>query len=86
MLNPTFIDFPKPRDTKLQENQAIIYNTGPTFKLNSVYRTPTVGIGSTYILSLRDQRQGSNQENADVEYFTAEATFKYTIYDLTSSL
>ena len=24
--------------------------------------------------------------NADVEYFTAEATFKYTIYDLTSSL
>ncbi len=64
MLNPTFIDFPKPRDTKLQENQAIIYNTGPTFKLNSVYRTPTVGIGSTYVLSLRSQRQASNQENA----------------------
>ena len=63
-LDPTFVDCPKPRETKLQENQAIIYNTGPTFKLNSVYRTPTVGIGSTYILSLRDQRQGSNQENA----------------------
>ena len=63
-LNPTFIDCPKTRDTKLIENQSIIYNTGPTYKLNSVYRTPTVGIGSTYILSLRDERQGSNQENA----------------------
>jgi hypothetical protein len=64
MLNPTFIDCPKTRDTKLIENQSIIYNTGPTFKLNSVYRTPTVGIGSTYVLSLRNERQGSNQENA----------------------
>ena len=64
MLNPTFIDSPKTRTTKLIENQSIIYNTGPTYKLNSVYRTPTVGIGSTYVLSLRSQRQGSNQENA----------------------
>ena len=63
-LNPTFIDCPKTRTTKLIENQSIIYNTGPTYKLNSVYRTPTVGIGSTYVLSLRSQRQGSNQENA----------------------
>ena len=63
-LNPTFIDCPKTRDTKLIENQSIIYNTGPTYKLNSVYRTPTVGIGSTYVLSLRNERQGSNQENA----------------------
>ena len=63
-LNPTFIDCPKTRETKLIENQSIIYNTGPTYKLNSVYRTPTVGIGSTYVLSLRNERQGSNQENA----------------------
>ena len=63
-LNPTFIDCPKTRETKLIENQSIIYNTGPTYKLNSVYRTPTVGIGSTYVLSLRSERQGSNQENA----------------------
>ena len=61
---PTFIDAPKPRDTKLVENQSIIYNTGPTLKLNSVYRTPTVGIGSTYVLSLRDQRVGVNSETA----------------------
>jgi hypothetical protein len=63
-LDPTFIDCPKPRDTKLVENNAIIYNTGSTLKLNSVFRTPTVGIGSTYIVSLRDQRQGTDEEKA----------------------
>jgi len=64
MTSPTFIDAPKPRDTKLVEGQNIIYNTGPTVRINSVYRTPTVGIGSTYVLSLRDQRVGVNSETA----------------------
>ncbi len=63
-LNPTFLDLPKPRDTKTLKDQSIIYNTGPTFKVNSVYRTPTVGIGSTYVLSLRDERVGVNSESA----------------------
>jgi len=63
-LDPTYIDCAKPRDTKLIENQAIIYNTGPTYRLDSVYRTPTVGIGSTYVLSLRDERKGGSAENA----------------------
>jgi len=63
-MDPTYIDCAKPRDTKLIENKPIIYNTGPTYRLNSVYRTPTVGIGSTYVLSLRDRRKGSNEENA----------------------
>jgi len=63
-IDPTYIDCPKPRTTKLIENQAIVYNTGPTYRLNSVYRTPTVGIGSTYVLSLRDERKGSSAENA----------------------
>ena len=57
-LNATYLDVDKPRTTKLIEDQSIIYNTGPTLKLNNVNRTPSVGIGSTYVLSLRDQRVG----------------------------
>lgn len=63
-LNPTFLDVPKPRDVNTLKDQSIIYNTGPTFKVNSVFRTPTVGIGSTYVLSLRDERVGVNSESA----------------------
>ena len=29
--------------------------------MNNVYGAPQIGIGNTYIVSLRDQRQGSNQ-------------------------
>ena len=63
-LNTTFIDVDKPRTTKTIENQGFTYNTGPTFKVNSVYRTPTVGVGNTYVVSLRDQRVGVNSETA----------------------
>jgi len=63
-VNPTFLDVPKPREVNTLKNQSIIYNTGPTFKINSVFRTPTVGIGSTYVLSLRDERVGVNSETA----------------------
>jgi hypothetical protein len=63
-VNPTFLDVPKPREVNTLKDQSIIYNTGPTFKINSVFRTPTVGIGSTYVLSLRDERVGVNSEGA----------------------
>ena len=63
-LNTTFIDVDKPRTTKTIENQGFTYNTGPTFKVNSVYRTPTVGVGNTFVVSLRDQRVGVNSETA----------------------
>ena len=59
-LNATYLDVDKPRTTKTIEDQSVIYNTGPTLKLNNVNRTPSVGIGSTYVLSLRDQRVGPN--------------------------
>ena len=54
----TFIDVQKPRTTKTLEDQSIVYNTGPTLRLNRVWRNPTIGIGNTYVLSLRDQRVG----------------------------
>jgi len=63
-ISPAFIDVPKPRTTRTIENQFFPYSTGPTLKLNSVYRSPTVGVGNTYILSLRDQRVGLNSETA----------------------
>ena len=59
-ISPTFLDVEKPRTTKTVENQAIDYNTGPTFKLNRVYGSPTVGFGNDYYVSLRDERVGSS--------------------------
>ena len=50
----TFIDVPKPRTTATIEDQSIIYNTGPTLRVNRTWRSPDVGVGNTYILSLRD--------------------------------
>ena len=62
-LSPTFIDLEKPRTTKTLEDQSIIYNTGPSLRINRVYGSPTVGVGNTYVLSLRDQRVGSDQDS-----------------------
>ena len=63
-INSTYLDVDKPRTTKTIEDQTIIYNTGSTLKLDNVHRTPSVGIGSTYVLSLRDQRVGTSAETA----------------------
>ena len=63
-ISSTFLDCPKPRTTKTLENQSLNYNTGPTLKLNRVYGAPKIGIGNTYILSLRDSRVGTNQKTA----------------------
>ena len=63
-ISPTFLDVEKPRTTKTLENQSINYNTGSTLSLNRVYGSPTVGIGNTYVLSLRDLRVGSSQITA----------------------
>ena len=56
----TFLDAPKPRTTKKLESQGIIYNTGTSLRLNRTAGLPTIGIGNTYIVSLRDQRIGDN--------------------------
>jgi hypothetical protein len=60
-VSPRFIDFKKPRTTKLLENQELVYYTGSTLTLNRVYGTPTIGIGTNYTLSLRDSRVGGSQ-------------------------
>ena len=53
---PSFLDVPKPRTTKTLKQQQINYKTGETLKLNRVHGSPTIGIGNTYVLSLRDAR------------------------------
>jgi len=51
-----FLDVEKPRTTKTLEGQRINYNTGGTLRLNNQTGSPEVGVGNTFIVSLRDQR------------------------------
>ena len=59
-ISSTYLDAPKPRTTKKLESQGIIYNTGTSLRLNRTAGLPTIGIGNTYIVSLRDQRVDDN--------------------------
>ena len=58
-IGPTFIDFTKTRTVRTIEDESIIYNTGPTVRINNVYGAPKVGMGNTFTVSLRDTRIGS---------------------------
>ena len=62
--NSTFIDVDKPRTTNTVLGESIQYNTGSTFKLNRVTRCPKVGVGNTYVVSLRDSLVGADQNVA----------------------
>jgi hypothetical protein len=64
LISTSFLDVPKPRAVKTLTNQSIVYNTGPTLKLNRVLGAPQIGLGNTYVLSLRDQRVGSASTTA----------------------
>ena len=57
-ISPTFLDVEKPRSTATIEDITFAYNTGPTLKINRVDGSPTIGIGNTYIVSLRNERVG----------------------------
>jgi len=59
-ISSTYIDAPKTRTSKTLENQGVAYKTGNSLRLNNVKGAPEVGIGNTYIVSLRDQRGGDN--------------------------
>ena len=58
----TLIDVAKPRTTKTLDPQAINFGFGPTFEVNNVYGSATIGFNTTNTLSLRDERVGSDQE------------------------
>ena len=57
-LDTAYISFPKTRDAAELTNQAVNYNTGVTVRANNIKGAPEIGIGNTYIVSLRDQRAG----------------------------
>ena len=59
-ISSTYIDAPKTRTSKTLENQGVAYKTGNSLRLNNVKGAPEVGIGNTYIVSLRDRRGGNN--------------------------
>jgi len=59
-ISSTYIDCPKPRTSKRLESQGVAYNTGNSVRMNNVNGAPTIGIGNTYIVSLRDTRSGEN--------------------------
>jgi hypothetical protein len=61
LLAPSIIDFEKPRTTNTLSNQSIIYSTGATYSLNRVYGSPSLGITTSFTVSLRDSRVGENQ-------------------------
>ena len=61
--SPVFLDAPKPRTEKVVEGQSLFYNTGTTLKLNRVFRSPTVGLGNDYVISLRNSRVGEDVDH-----------------------
>ena len=75
-----FVDFEKPRTVKKIENQAINYHTGASLRLNRVLGSPEVGIGNTYIVSLRDQRT-ETQSAANVMSAPGEEIGLARVYD-----
>ncbi len=63
-VRPTLVDATKPRSSFQVQNEAIIYETGPTLKLNRVYGTPGISTAFDTIVSLRDSRVGAS--NTDI--------------------
>ena len=63
-ISDSLVEFPKPRSTAKLTNQAVIYNTGVTIRVNGVSGSPQIGVGNTYIVSLRDRRVGSTRSSS----------------------
>jgi hypothetical protein len=61
---PSLVDVPKPRTTRLVENQAVNFAFGPTLEVNNVNGSPIVGFDTDTVLSLRDRRVGSSATEA----------------------
>ena len=69
---------PNQEQKKVVEGQSLFYNTGTTLKLNRVFRSPTVGLGNDYTISLRSDRVG---EDVDADGAPGEEIGLARVYD-----
>jgi hypothetical protein len=84
----TLLDFPKPRTTRLLQNQAINFGFGPTFEVDTVFGSATIGFNTSNTLSLRDQRVQTNGTAAGKEIGVAriyDFALESGSYDTTNS-
>jgi len=76
---PTFLDVNKSRDKKELKNQGINYVTGPAISLNNVSGSPVIGIGNTYVLSLRSMFQDRQLLELEIHMFLASEVLEFKI-------
>lgn len=57
---PSFLDFEKPRTTKLKESSSIQFSFGPSFQVNRAFGSPVLGFDTGNVISLRDTRVGDD--------------------------
>jgi hypothetical protein len=84
----TLLDCPKPRTTRLLENQAVNFGFGPTFEVDTVFGSATIGFNTSNTLSLRDQRVSVNGSAAGKEIGVAriyDFALESGSYDTTNS-
>ena len=88
-VSPTYLDFEKPRTTKLAKNQSINYTTGPTYSLNRVSGSPSIGLSTTYTVSLRDSRIGASPTTSAGKEIGVARIYDFALesgaYDVTDS-
>ena len=77
--SPTFLDISKPRTTKNSGNESVLYYTGPTLAINRVTGAPTIGIGNSYVVSLRDSRVGIVSTQASGEEIGVARVFDFAL-------
>ena len=63
-LNTSYIDVPKPRDTKTVDSSSFVFDGVNYIKINNVYGSPVVGFGTTATVSLRSERIGTTGSDA----------------------
>jgi hypothetical protein len=77
--SPTFLDIPKTRTIKNSGVESVLYYTGPTVAVNRVNGSPTIGIGNTYTVSLRDSRIGEVASSSSGDEIGVARVFDFAL-------